>query len=98
MHFRGHDQAVNDKAHDAYRFSVTGEQYEVITGDSAPRLRMVLKGDKAAFTYDGGTRREIFYQKEADRGYEARGSLWSPGHFNVILHGKREATLIASTE
>src|SRR5438045_8882556 len=46
MHFRGHDQAVNDNAHDTYRFSVTGEQYEVITGDSAPRLRMVLKGDK----------------------------------------------------
>ena len=38
---------------------------------------MVLKGDKAAFTYDGGTRREIFYQKEADRGYpvKARGTV-----------------------
>src|SRR6267142_2805382 len=98
MHFRGHDHVVNDKAHDRYRFSVTGEHYEVMTDDSVPPLRMVMKADKAAFTYDGGTRREIFYQKEADRGYEARGSLWSPGHFNVILHGKRDATLIASTE
>ena len=98
MHFRGHDQAVNDTAHEVYRFSVTGDQYEVLTSESAPRLRMVIKGDKAAFTYDGGTRREIFYQKEADRGYEARGSLWSPGYFSVNLHGKREATLIASTE
>jgi predicted glycogen debranching enzyme len=98
MHFRGHDNAVNDKAHDSYRFSVTGEQYEVMTSDTAPRLRMVMKGDRAAFTYDGGTRREIFYQKEADRGYEARGSLWSPGCFSVILHKRRDATLIASTE
>src|SRR5690349_1860150 len=98
MHFRGHDKAVNDKAHEAYRFSVTGDQYEVMTGDLLPRLHMVMKADKAAFTYDGGTRREIFYQKEAERGYEARGSLWSPGHFSVTLHGKREATLIASTE
>jgi predicted glycogen debranching enzyme len=98
MHFRGHDNAVNDKAHDTYRFSVTGEQYEVMADDSVPRLRLVMKGDKAAFTYDGGARREIFYQKEADRGYEARGSLWSPGHFTVILHGKRDATLVASTE
>ena len=98
IHFRGHDHAVNDKSHDNYRFSVSGDQYEVITSDSVPRLRMVMKGDKAAFTYDGGTRREIFYQKEADRGYEARGSLWSPGFFNVVLHKKRDATLIASTE
>lgn len=98
VHFRGHDQAVNEKANEAYRFSVTGEQYEITTGDSLPRLRMVLKADKAAFTYDGGTRREIFYQKEAERGYEARGSLWSPGYFSVSLHGRREATLIASTE
>jgi predicted glycogen debranching enzyme len=59
---------------------------------------MVMKADKSAFTYDGGTRREIFYQKEAERGYEARGSLWSPGYFSVTLHGKREATLIASTQ
>jgi predicted glycogen debranching enzyme len=98
MHFRGHDQAVNDKAHETYRFSVTGDQYEVMTGESLPRLRMVMKGDHAAFTYDGGTRREIFYQKEADRGCEARGSLWSPGYFSVTLHRKRDATLIASTE
>jgi len=98
MHFRGHDKVVNDKAHDSYRFSVTGEQYEVMTNDSVPPLRMVMKGDKAAFTYDGGSRREIFYQKEAERGCEARGSLWSPGFFSVNLHGKRDATLIASTE
>jgi predicted glycogen debranching enzyme len=98
MHFRGHEHAVNDKTHETYRFSVTGDQYEVMTGDSTPRLRMVMRGDKAAFTYDGGSRREIFYQKEAERGYEARGSLWSPGYFTVNLHPKRDATLIASTE
>jgi len=98
MHFRGHDQAVNDSAHAAYQFSVTGDQYEVMTNESVPRLRMVMRGDKAAFTYDGGTRREIFYQKEAERGYEARGSLWSPGFFTVNLHTRRDATLIASTE
>src|ERR1051326_3817000 len=98
MHFRGHDQAVNDKAHEAYRFSVTGDQYEIMSGELLPRLRLVMKADKAVFTYDGGTRREIFYQKEAERGYEMRGSLWSPGHFSVTLHPKREATLIASTE
>jgi len=98
MHFRGHEHAVNDKTHETYRFSVTGDQYEVTTGDATPRLRMVMRGDKAAFTYDGGSRREIFYQKEAERGYEARGSLWSPGYFTVKLHPRRDATLIASTE
>ncbi len=98
IHFRGHDQAVNDKSHEVYRFSATGEQYEVMTGELLPRLRLVMRADKSEFTYDGGTKREIFYQKESDRGYEARGSLWSPGYFSVTLHPRREATLIASTE
>src|SRR5213078_1103684 len=50
------------------------------------------------FTYHGGIRREIFYQKEADRGYQSRGLLWSPGFFRFTLQPRREATLIASTE
>jgi predicted glycogen debranching enzyme len=57
-----------------------------------------MRGDRSTFVYDGGTRREIFYQKEADRGYQSRGLLWSPGHFSVTLHPHRDSTLIASTE
>ncbi|HWH68551.1 MAG TPA: amylo-alpha-1,6-glucosidase, partial [Candidatus Sulfotelmatobacter sp.] len=98
MHFRGHEHAVDEGLHDRYQLSVTQGRYEVVAGDAMPRLRLMLDGDHGAFTYDGGTRREIFYQKEADRGYQSRGSLWSPGYFSVSVHPRRDATLIASTE
>jgi predicted glycogen debranching enzyme len=98
IHFRGHEQAVNDGSHEDYRLSVSGDHYEVTRGELLPRLRLVMNAERPTFIYDGGTRREIFYQKEADRGYQSRGLLWSPGHFRVSLQPRREATLIASTE
>src|SRR5439155_18153170 len=45
MHFRGHEQAVNDGPHEGYRFSVTGDQYEVSLDNLLPRLRLVIRGD-----------------------------------------------------
>ncbi|HLH53466.1 MAG TPA: amylo-alpha-1,6-glucosidase [Verrucomicrobiae bacterium] len=98
IHFRGHDQAVDAKSPQGYRLSVDGDRYEVSCPDILPKLRMVLNGDRGALTYDGGTRREIYYPKEAERGGPARGWLWSPGYFSVALHPRRDATLIASTE
>ena len=98
LHFRGHEHSVSEEFRGEYRLAVSGEQYEVTRDDLLPRLRMVMEGEGAAFTYDGGSRREIFYPKEADRGYPSRGLLWSPGFFSVSLHPRRTATLIASTE
>jgi predicted glycogen debranching enzyme len=98
IHFRGHEKPIGDGPHEGYRWSIEGEHYEVSNKDFLPRLRLVLSGEKSAFTYDGGTRREIYYPKEAERGYPSRGSLWSPGYFSVHLDSCREATLIASTE
>jgi predicted glycogen debranching enzyme len=40
----------------------------------------------------------LTYRTEEDRGYEARGELWSHGHFKVLLSRDKPATLIASTE
>ncbi len=98
IHFRGHEQAVTDGPQDGYQICANGDQYEVSVPGLLPRLRMVLRGDHAAFTYDGGSRREIYYLKEAERGYQSRGSLWSPGYFSAVLHPLRGAALIASTE
>jgi predicted glycogen debranching enzyme len=98
VHFRGHEQAVNHGSLDDYRLSIKAEQYEISTSLLEPRLRLLMRGDRSTFVYDGGTRREISYQKEADRGYQSRGLLWSPGHFSVTLHPHRDSTLIASTE
>jgi predicted glycogen debranching enzyme len=98
LHFRGHEHPVDEKLHHGYQLQVEADRYEVSLPDLVPRLRMVLIGDHAALTYDGGTCREIHYPKEAERGCPPRGALWSPGHFCVRLQPRQQATLIASTE
>lgn len=98
LHFRGHEHAVDEKLHHGYQLHVEGDHYEVTLPDLLPRLRLVLIGEHAALTYDGGTRRDIFYPKEAERGCPPHGSLWSPGYFSVRLHPRQNATLVASTE
>src|SRR4051812_10278548 len=98
MHFRRHEEPVNEGLQEGYRLTVSGDYYEVTSGEALPRLRLVMRGDGATFTYDGGQRREIFYQQESERGYQSRGQLWSPGFFSVCLRERRGATLVASTE
>jgi len=98
MHFRRHEHSVSEAITREYLFRAEASHYEVSTGEDMPPLRMMLRGDSHTFTHDGGTRREIFYQKDADRGYESRGILWSPGFFDVHLNSGKDATLVASTE
>jgi predicted glycogen debranching enzyme len=98
IHFRGHEHSVDEKLSPAYQVRAEADHYEVILPEHLLGLRMVLMGDQAALTYDGGTRREIYYPKEAERGCPPRGWLWSPGFFSVRLHPRQDATLIASTE
>jgi predicted glycogen debranching enzyme len=98
MHFRGHERPVDDKLSEGYELRAEANRYEVRMPDLLPRLRMVLTGDHAALIYDGGTRREIYYAKEAERGCPPRGWLWSPGFFTVTVHPRHDATLVASTE
>ena len=98
MQFRGHEQSVDATSAQNYEIHADADRYEVILRSLLPRLRLVLNGDKAVFTYDGGSRRELYYPKEAERGSPQKGSLWSPGFFGVTLHRHRDATLIASTE
>jgi predicted glycogen debranching enzyme len=98
MHFRRHEHPVSEPITREYLFSAEASHYEVSAGEDMPPLRMTLRGDRYTFTHDGGTRREIYYQKDADRGYESRGILWSPGYFTVHLNSGKDATLIASSE
>jgi predicted glycogen debranching enzyme len=98
LHFRGHEHPVDEKLSQEYQLRMETDRYEIQFPNLLPKLRLVLMGDHATLHYDGGTRREIFYPKEAERGCPPRGWLWSPGVFTVGLHPRQEATLIASTE
>jgi predicted glycogen debranching enzyme len=98
IHFRGHEEAVNVPLQEGYHLNATRDRYEINVEGTLPLLRLVLHGEHSAFVYDGGARREVFYEKEAERGCPSRGSLWTPGYFNVDLRPRRDATLIASTE
>ncbi len=98
MHFRCHERQVSELISEDYLLSIHGERFEVSSEDGLPPLRLHLIGEASTFTHDGGTKREIFYIKEAERGYESRGTLWTPGYFTVAMQSGRDATFIASTE
>ena len=98
FHFRPHEYDVAEAMKEEYLISIRGRHYEVQAGHPFPPLRLLLHGERAAFTHDAEGAREISYQYEAERGYRSRGTLWSPGYFAANLHPKQSCTLIGSTE
>lgn len=98
LHFRGHEHPVSIPLQNDYVLAMRGNRFEVSAGEAWPVLRLYLRGENTDFTYEAGSKREILYQHDADRGYESRGLLWSPGYFGVDLAPNKGATLIGSTE
>jgi predicted glycogen debranching enzyme len=99
INFRPLEAAVDEGLSHNYALTARGDQYEVTASPDIPALRLMTSGcEHATFTADGGTRRECVYSTEAQRGYEARGWIWSPGHFTVELQNDRSVTLVAGTE
>src|SRR4051794_10029807 len=97
--FRLLESAVDKPLADGYRVIVQGQRYEVYQGPDLPTLRMIVAGcEGATFTADGGVWNEHRYRTEAERGYEARGRVWSPGYFTAELRPDCAVTLIAGTE
>jgi predicted glycogen debranching enzyme len=95
---RGLEAAVDSVSGDALTFSAQQDLYEVSAGDRRPPLRLHVEGGNASFELYGGTRSEIQYGVEADRGYASRGTLWSPGVFNLVINPAAQVHLVASTE
>jgi hypothetical protein len=78
---------------------IRGDRYEVSAGADLPILRLAVEGSEGpTFTADGGSRRERLYDIEAQRGYDSRGWLWSPGYFAGEIRPDCPLTLIAATE
>src|SRR5438067_2375894 len=63
-----------------------------------PPLRLRVAGAEHRFVTDEHITSEFVYPVEQSRGYEFRGTLWTPGRFEVELARDRVVTLVASTE
>ena len=98
FHFRPFEGNVSATLSSEYEVRVRGAKFEIDSNENYPCLKLYVHGQEANFINDGGTIREIFYERDAERGYESRGSLWSPGFFSVPLSPEVPVTLIASTE
>ena len=99
VNFRRIEAAVSEPLVSGYALTADGQHYEIAAGSGLPVLRLMISGcDATSFTADGGSRHECDFVTEEQRGYDARGSLWSPGYFTVELQPDSIATLIAATE
>jgi predicted glycogen debranching enzyme len=97
MHFRPHDAPVS-RPIGPYTLSLTGDRFEVSTSGPLPSLKMRMEGDSPTFRTSPERREQVNYRWEAARGYEAFGTLWSPGHFQVKLTSQTPTFLVASSE
>jgi predicted glycogen debranching enzyme len=98
VHYRGYEAAVDESPVQNYTIAATGNRYELSAGPEMPVLRMLLIGDRAALTLDEKGAEGIPYQMEATRGYQWKGSLWSPGYFRADAAKGGQVSLIASAE
>ncbi len=99
INFRLLEAPVSEPLSSNYALTVRGHQYEITAGLDLPTLRLAMEGGEGpAFTADGGSRREHFYEIEAQRGYDSRGWLWTPGYFTGEVRKDCPLTLIAATE
>ncbi len=98
IHFRGHDEPVSTGNGQKFVLTVCDDQFEITSHPDLPMLRLLARGPSAAFTFDRKETQSLPYETERSRGYEWRGSLWSPGYFRSDLGVGDSITLIASTE
>jgi predicted glycogen debranching enzyme len=99
INFRTLEAPVSEELAAGYALTAKGQQYEITAGPDLPTLRMTVEGSEGAtFTADGGSRHECFFELEAQRGYEAKGWLWSPGYFTGEVRNGCPLTFVAATE
>jgi len=98
LHFRAHEAPVSAPLPTRFTLTAEEERYEVSAGAELPLLRMMLYGQRTAFTVETRKIPNVLFRIEGLRGYEHTGDLWSPGYFRVDLSCDHAATLVASTE
>ncbi len=94
--FRPHEGRV-DAPEAEYTVHATGARHEITGAPDMPRLRLSVVGASASMVLSADHSRER-YTVEESRGYDFKGTLFSPGYFRVDLSKGQRATLVASTE
>ena len=99
LHFRSYESPVNVKITTRYSLAQSAGLYVFDAGDpQLPPLRVRIEGASASFVHDERVTSEFLYPVEEARGYEFRGTLWAPGHFEIELQRDTPVTLVASAE
>ena len=98
IQFRGYEAPVTSSLAERYTLTAMGDRYEVSGGAALPCLRLLVVGNRTALTLEEKAVRSVPYEMERNRGYEAVGSMWSPGYFRADLTPDQPLTLVASTE
>ncbi len=103
VHFRGYEDPVGSMADSPvakrYAIASSGDVHVISIDADLPPLRIRITGaTPPRFVADGRVTSEFLYPAEEGRGYEFRGTLWTPGHFLVELSSERPVTLVASVE
>lgn len=98
IQMRPHEAPLDVPRPEPYRVSVVEDRFEIYASPSLPPLRLRVHGIPATFVNEHAAAAEVHYREEGGRGYDSRGGLWSPGHFEMELKGEERASLVASTE
>jgi predicted glycogen debranching enzyme len=99
VNFRPQEAPVSEPLGWPYEFRAIEDKYEItLQGSPLPPLRLRLCSPEPTFTLKGKRIDSVLYPVEESRGYQARGDLWSPGYFRMMLRNGERATLVASTE
>ena len=97
VNFRMHEAPPDTSVGDNHSITLFDDnRYEIWSGGSVPPLRIALHGQGPAFHVDTTIQPVVFWMEER-RGYSSKGSLWSPGRFNLDLQENEDAALVASS-
>jgi predicted glycogen debranching enzyme len=103
VHFRGYEDRVDTpfNSPSTTRHSLdTSSDVHLLSADGAvgPLRLKVIGGRSNHFEPNERVTSEFVYPVEESRGYEFRGTLWTPGHYAIDLEPGGCVTLIASVE
>jgi len=103
LHFRGYEDPVASleqaPTRTSYSIGSSRGMHIVSAKNGVPSLRLQILGDDAnRFISDERLTSEFLYPVEESRGYEFRGTLWTPGHFEATIRRGQTVSLVASVE